>query len=149
MTLAARPSLAFQAGWQPRFGLCLRWVEGFTAMRLMPKNNSMGWAAYALLGYLGFFLIDPIMDHAGPVTWAWTGLGLLLFLIMYFSLYWVCGWKSIVLAVGVMLLGVAYLPFNSGASCFFIYAASFLAFEEKASTSFQYIAAVAAVLTLE
>jgi two-component system sensor histidine kinase DesK len=118
-------------------------------MRLMPKNNTMGWAAYALLGYLGFFLIDPIMDHAGAVTWAWTALGLLLFLFMYFALYWVCGWKSIALAVGVTLLGVAYLLFNSGASCFFIYAGSFLAFEEKASTSFQYIAAVAAVLTVE
>ena len=85
-------------------------------MRLMPKNNGMGWAAYALLGYLGFFLIDPIMNHAGLVTWAWTGLGLLLFLIMYFSLYWVCGWKTVALALGVVLLGVAYLPFNSGAS---------------------------------
>jgi two-component system sensor histidine kinase DesK len=118
-------------------------------MRLLPKNNTMGWAAYALLGYLGFFLIDPIMSHAGAVTWAWTALGLLLFLVMYFSLYWVCDWKMLALGAGVMLLGVAYLPFNSGASCFFIYAASFLAFEEKASTSFKYIAAVAAVLTLE
>ena len=118
-------------------------------MRLIPRNNGMGWAAYALLGYLGFFLIDPIMNHAGAVTWAWTALGLLLFLTMYFSLYWVCGWKSVALALGLMLLGVAYLPFNSGASCFFIYAASFLAFEEKASTSFNYITAVAAVLTLE
>ena len=118
-------------------------------MRLLPKNNGMGWAAYALLGYLGFFLIDPIMDHAGIVTWAWTGLGLLLFLMMYFSLYWVCGWKTVALAFGVVLLGVAYLPFNSGASCFFIYAASFLAFEEKASTSFKFIAAVAAILAIE
>ena len=118
-------------------------------MRLLPKNNGMGWAAYALLGYLGFFLIDPIMNRVGLVTWAWTGLGLLLFLTMYFSLYWVCGWKTYALALGVVALGVAYLPFNSGASCFFIYAASFLAFEEKASVSFQFIAAVAAVLSVE
>jgi len=109
----------------------------------------MGWAAYALLGYLGFFLIDPIMNRSGAVTWAWTALGLLLFLVMYFSLYWLCGWKFTAVAAGIMLLGVAYLPFNSGASCFFIYAASFLAFQEKASASFQYIAAVAAVLTVE
>ena len=118
-------------------------------MRLLPKNNGMGWVAYALLGYLGFFLLDPIMEHAGPVTWAWTGLGLLLFLILYFSLYWVCGWKTVALAFGMVLLGLAYLPFNSGASCFFIYAASFLAFEEKASTSFKFIAVVATVLAVE
>jgi two-component system sensor histidine kinase DesK len=118
-------------------------------MRLMPKNNGMGWAAYALLGYLGFFLIDPIMDHAGAVTWALTALGLILFLTMYFTLFWVCGWKVIAISLGVAILGMAYLPFNSGASCFFIYAASFLAFEEKESTSFKYIAGIACVLILE
>jgi two-component system, NarL family, sensor histidine kinase DesK len=118
-------------------------------MRLMPKNNTMGWAAYALLGYLGFFLIDPIMNHSGLITWAWTALGMVLFLTMYFSLYWVCGWKLTAISLGVAALGMAYLPFNSGASCFFIYAASFLAFEEKASTSFKYIAGIAVVLAVE
>jgi two-component system, NarL family, sensor histidine kinase DesK len=123
--------------------------EDFSAMRLMPKNNGMGWAAYALLGYLGFFFIDPIMNHSGLVTWAWTGLGLVLFLAMYFSLYWVCGWKTIAIALGVMALGVVYLPFNSGASSFFIYSAAFLAFHQKASTSFKFIALVATVLAVE
>jgi two-component system sensor histidine kinase DesK len=118
-------------------------------MRLVPKDNVMGWATYALLGYLGFFLIDPIMNHAGAATWAWTGLGVTVFLIMYFRLYWVCGWQTVALSFGVALLGVVYLPFNSGASAFFIYAASFLAFEEKASTSFKYIAGVAALLSVE
>jgi two-component system sensor histidine kinase DesK len=42
-----------------------------------------------------------------------------------------------------------YLPFNGGASCFFIYAASFLAFEEKASTSFKYIGGIALLLAIE
>jgi two-component system sensor histidine kinase DesK len=130
-------------------GLFWSCEEERAAMRLLPKNHGMGWAAYALLGYLGFFLIDPIMDRAGAATWAWTGLGMLLFLVMYFALYWVCGWKTVALSVGVMLLGVAYLPFNSGASCFFIYAASFFAFEEKATTAFQYIAGVVAVLAVE
>ena len=87
-------------------------------MRLLPKNNGMGWAVYALLGYLGFFLIDPIMNRAGIVTWAWTGLGLLLFLMMYFSLYWVCGWKTVALAFGMVLLGLAVASaiHGSGAS---------------------------------
>jgi two-component system sensor histidine kinase DesK len=118
-------------------------------MRLVPKSNNMGWATYAMLGYLGFFVIDPIMDHAGAVTWAWTALGLLLFLALYFSLYWVCGWKTRAIAFGIALLGVAYLPFNSGASCFFIYSASFLSFEEKASNSFKFIGGVAALLAVE
>jgi len=118
-------------------------------MRLVPKDNGMGWATYALLGYLGFFLIDPIMDHASAATWAWTAMGMLVFLTLYFRLYWVCGWRTIAISCGVAALGVAYLPSNGGASCFFIYAASFLSFEEKASTSFKYIAGVAGLLALE
>jgi two-component system sensor histidine kinase DesK len=118
-------------------------------MRLVPKNNNMGWATYALLGYLGFLLIDPVMSHAGWTTWAWTGLGILLFLVPYFTLFWVCGWKTLACCFAIVLLGVAYLPFNSGACCFFIYAGSFLAFEEKASTSFKLIGAIALVLACE
>jgi two-component system sensor histidine kinase DesK len=118
-------------------------------MRLVPKNNNMGWATYALLGYLGFFLIDPIMNHAGLATWAWTGLGLLIFLVLYFTLYWVCGWKTVACSLGIALLGAIYLPFNGGACCFFIYAASFLAFLDNAATSFKYIAGIGTVLGLE
>jgi two-component system sensor histidine kinase DesK len=118
-------------------------------MRLVPKNNSMGWATYALLGYLGFFLIDPIMDHATAVVWAWTGSGLLIFLILYFTLYWICGWKTIACSLAIVLLGVAYLPFNGGASCFFIYGASFLAFDQKASTGFKYVVGIVGLLAIE
>jgi two-component system sensor histidine kinase DesK len=118
-------------------------------MRLVPKNHGMGWATYALLGYLGFFLIDPIMNHAGLETWAWTGLGLVVFLVLYFRMYWVCGWQLRACALAIALLGVAYLPSNSGASCFFIYAASFLAFEEKASASFKFLGGIAALLAAE
>src|SRR5271163_1915650 len=118
-------------------------------MRLLPKDNGMGWATYAMLAYLGFFLIDPIMNHSGLATWAWTGLGLLLFLTLYFSLFWTCGWKTVACAVGVVLLGMAYLPFNSGAVTFFIYGASFLAYQLKPNRAFQVIAAVVLVLGVE
>jgi two-component system sensor histidine kinase DesK len=118
-------------------------------VRLLPKNNGMGWAAYAMLFYLGFFLIDPYMNHSGLVTWAWTGLGVLLFLILYFSLFWTCGWKTLLGCFAVVMLGVVYLPFNSGASCFFIYGASFLAFQARANRAFQYIAGILLILAIE
>src|SRR5271168_3750591 len=118
-------------------------------MRLLPKDNNMGWATYAMLAYLGFFLIDPIMNHSGLVTWAWTGLGLLLFLILYFALFWTCGWKAMACTIGVLLLGVVYLPFNSGASTFFIYSASFFAYQLKANRAFQCIAAIVLILSVE
>jgi len=119
------------------------------AMRLLPKDNGMGWATYAMLAYLGFFLIEPIMNHSGPVTWASTGLGLLAFLILYFALFWTCGWKSVVCAAGVVLLGVVYLPFNGGACTFFIYGAAFSAYQLKANRAFQCIAAIVLIEGLE
>jgi two-component system sensor histidine kinase DesK len=118
-------------------------------MRLLPKNNYMGWATYALLGYLGFFLLDPILNHAGLVTWAWTALALLIFLVLYFTLYWVCGWKTVACSLAIALLGVIYLPFNGGAVCFHIYAVSFLAFQEKASTSIKYLVGIGTALVIE
>jgi two-component system, NarL family, sensor histidine kinase DesK len=118
-------------------------------VRLLPKDRGMGWATYAMLAYLGFFLIDPFMEHSGLVTWAWTGLGLLLFLVLYFSLFWTCGWKTIACALAIVALGVAYMPFNSGASCFFIYGASFLAYQVSAKRAFQFIAGVVLVLAVE
>src|SRR5271156_4918997 len=118
-------------------------------MRLLPKDNGMGWATYAMLAYLGFFLIEPIMNHSGPVTWASTGLGLLAFLILYFALFWTCGWKSVVCAAGVVLLGVVYLPFNGGACTFFIYGAAFSAYQLKANRAFQCIAAIVLIEGLE
>lgn len=118
-------------------------------MRLLPEKNAFGWAAYAMLAYLGFFLIDPIMGHAGVVTWAWTLLGIAIFLVLYFSLFWTCGRKTLLGCFAVILLGVMYMPFNDGASCFFIYGTSFLAFQLKEKRGYQVIAGIALLLGAE
>ena len=97
-------------------------------MRLIPTNRDNGWAPYIWLAYFGFFFLDPILNHAGWQRWLATGLGTVLFLALYFAVFWLRRpWDLINLGV-MVLCGVAYAPWNGGATCFFIYAAALLPF---------------------
>ena len=119
-------------------------------MRLLPKNRDHGWAPYTWLVYYCFFLLNPILNHAGWKEWLATGLGTIAFLTLYFSFFWIkCPWNLLNIA-GIVLLGVAFSPFNGGACTFFIFAASFIPFAvEKESTALKLLAIVLAVVTLD
>jgi two-component system sensor histidine kinase DesK len=119
-------------------------------MRLLPKNRDHGWAPYTWLVYYCFFLLNPILNHAGWKEWLATGLGTIAFLTLYFSFFWIkCPWNLLNIA-GMVLLGVGFAPFNGGASTFFIFAAAFIPFAvEKESTALKLLAVVVAVVTLE
>jgi two-component system, NarL family, sensor histidine kinase DesK len=112
-----------------------------------PKKG-LGWVAYIWLVYLVFFVWDPIVNPSLSKTLA-TLAGLALFLCCYFGMFlakkpvpWFC-------IAGMVLLGLAYAPFNGGAACFFIYSASFFPFlvdtELKAIVGILSIASAAAV----
>ena len=97
-------------------------------MRLLPKNHMHGWAPLTWLAYCGFFYIQPILDHAGWKEWALTVLGQLIFLVLYFAYFWLSRrWQIVIIAL-LILLGAAYIPHNSGASTFVVYAAAFVPF---------------------
>src|SRR3984893_15988160 len=119
-------------------------------MRLLPKNRDHGWAPYTWLVYYCFFLLNPILNHAGWKEWLATGLGTVAFLTLYFSFFWIrCPWNLLNVA-GMLLLGVGFSPFNQGASTFFIFAAAFIPFAvEKESTALKLLAIVLAVITLD
>jgi len=91
-------------------------------MRLLPKNSEFNWAYFSAF-YFAFFLIDPIMSHYSALKWFFTVLGTIVFLFLYFGLFWSDRWAKLHV-VGMILLGVAYTPFNGGADTFFIFAAA-------------------------
>lgn len=97
-------------------------------MRLLPKNQLHGWAPYTWLAYFGFFFIQPIVEHAGWKEWAWTALGTAAFLILYFGFFWLPDRLQRVDIAVMVLLGIAYTPYNGGAACFFTFAAAFMPF---------------------
>jgi two-component system sensor histidine kinase DesK len=91
-----------------------------------PKKG-VGWVAYIWLVYLVFFVWDPIVN---PTLWKSlaTLAGVAAFICFYFGLFVTKLPAPRLCIAGMALLGVVYAPFNPGAACFFIYAASFLPF---------------------
>ena len=96
-------------------------------MRLLPKNSEYTWALYSVL-YFGFFFIDPIESHAGVRVWLFTLLGTAIFLLLYFSLFWVSCRRGLLNIAAMVLMGVAFAKYNGGATTFFIFAAACGAF---------------------
>jgi two-component system sensor histidine kinase DesK len=119
-------------------------------MRLLPENRDHGWAPFIWIAYFGFFLLDPILKHAGWKQWLLTGLGTVAFLVLYFAIYWLRRpWDLVDLGI-MVLLGIVYAPWNGGATCFFIYAAALLPFVvETELLALELLGVIAAVAILE
>src|SRR5579872_432842 len=119
-------------------------------MRLLPKNRDHGWAPYTWLFYFCFFLLNPILNHAGWKQWLATGLGTIAFLVVYFSFFWIkCPWNLLNIAA-FTLLGAGFAPFNEGACTFFVFAAAFSPYAvETESSALKSLAVVLAVATGE
>jgi two-component system sensor histidine kinase DesK len=92
-------------------------------MRLLPKNNEFNWAVFSVF-YFAFFLIDPIVSHFSALKWFFTILGTIAFLFLYFGMFWVSKRRALLHLLGMIVLGMAYTPYNGGANTFFIFAAA-------------------------
>jgi len=90
-------------------------------MRLIPKNSEYAWALYSVL-YFGFFFIDPIESHASARVWFFTLLATAAFLVLYFGIFWVSRRQGLLHIAAMVLLGVVFAKYNSGATTFFIFA---------------------------
>jgi two-component system, NarL family, sensor histidine kinase DesK len=86
------------------------------------------WLPIIWLPYLGFFLLQPAVDHASTERWVLTVLGTVVFLFFFFALFWTRKRWTKYCLVGIVLLGVLFAPINGGAATFFIYAAAFSPF---------------------
>jgi len=111
------------------------------------------WATLLWLAYLFFFFIQPATDHATARQWAITLLGASIFLVLYFSLFLgrrQSRTRSLLHIGGIALLGLAYSPFNPGASTFIIYACAFVPFAVGSDLlAMELIAGILAVVAVE
>jgi two-component system sensor histidine kinase DesK len=100
---------------------------------------------------LGFFFIQPILDHAGLREWLLTAIATTAFLLLYFGLFWWERTRALWHIAGMVILGLVFAPINSGASTFFIFAAAFVPFcvqtERAAVALMAGIVALAAIET--
>ena len=99
--------------------------------------------SYIYLVWLIFLVTQPIFDpNANWVDWALIPLMLALFLPIYF---WGCTGsrrRRLLSIAGMSLLGLIFVPFNSGAGSFFIYASAAAAFALPPRRAFGIILAV-------
>ena len=119
-------------------------------MGLLPDNKQHGWVPYVWLVFLLFFLLQPYYNHGNWKQWVLTWLGVVVFLALYFSVYRVCRLWSVLCFAGIVLLGMAYAPFNHGAMIFFVYCAALMPFHAPSSKrAFQLLAVVLALVAAE
>jgi two-component system, NarL family, sensor histidine kinase DesK len=116
-------------------------------MNIVPSKREHGWPFYMPLAYFGFFFLQPILDHAGWKEWLFTTLGTVVFLVLYLGVLWLENKSWQLAGLGLMaLVGVAYAPFNTGASCFFIFAAALLPYILE--TDFGVLGLIAVILAV-
>ena len=110
------------------------------------KDKDHGWGPFFWLLYFGFFFIQPVLDHATARQWFFDALGTVAFLILYFGIFWLEEPIPLLHIGGMVLLGVVFLPFNPGASTFFIFAGAFVPFVVQTQTAA--IASLAAIVAV-
>jgi two-component system, NarL family, sensor histidine kinase DesK len=119
-------------------------------MQAYVQNRVPRWVPFIWLAYLTFFLWEPITGHTTRAEWIATGVGLVVFLFLYFAFFLTTRPWPMVCVAGIGLLGIIYAPFNGGAANFFIYAASMAPFAlDTELAAALVIAGVVAVAGLE
>jgi two-component system, NarL family, sensor histidine kinase DesK len=92
------------------------------------RDREHGWSPLLWVVYLGFFFVQPIMDHVSLKMWLLDALGAVVFLFLYFGLFVLAKPRALVHIAGMVLLGLLYQPINNGGCTFFIFAAAMLPF---------------------
>lgn len=96
--------------------------------RTILKDKDHGWSPLLWVVYLGFFFVDPVLSHATLRIWSLDVAGAIVFLFFYFGLFALENPSTFVHIGGMLLLGMLFMPINSGACTFFIFAAAMLPF---------------------
>jgi two-component system sensor histidine kinase DesK len=87
------------------------------------------WIPLIWLPYLGFFILEPIVDHVSRRLWIADALGTIVFLFLFFGMFWdKRSGRSWFYLSGIFLLGIGFAPINGSAATFFIYTSAFAPF---------------------
>jgi two-component system sensor histidine kinase DesK len=118
-------------------------------LRAVLKDKDHGWGPLLWVLYLGFFFVQPVVDHVSLEKWLFDVLGAAIFLVLYWGIFLLETPRALVHVGGMVLLGVLFLPFNAGGCTFFIFAAAMVPFlvdtQSRAIAALGAIAAVAAI----
>jgi two-component system, NarL family, sensor histidine kinase DesK len=117
-------------------------------LRLLPDDSPLGWTPYGWLVYLSFFLVWSVLANE-PRDWLIDVPALLLFLVLYFRGFWLCGTQLLPVIASIVAIGMVLAPRNPGASCFFIYGAAFLGEVGRPAVAMRWMGVLVAVVAIE
>lgn len=117
-------------------------------MRLLPRNETLGWTRYVWLMYVASLFIQPGVTGLRR-DWLLTVAAVILFLPLYFIGHWRQGHGLLPVIGAILVLGLVFSPSNPGAVCFFIYAAAFVGEAARPAVGARYLVFILALLALE
>jgi two-component system, NarL family, sensor histidine kinase DesK len=83
---------------------------------------------FVWLVYSFFFIVDPLQQHSRRL-WIAFGVAYAIFLALYLGLVFAKQQRTqLCLLLALLIVGIAYYPYNAGASGMFIYVAAFIPF---------------------
>jgi two-component system, NarL family, sensor histidine kinase DesK len=92
------------------------------------RDKEHGWSPLFWVVYLGFFFIQPVVDHVSLRMWLLDLLGAAVFLVLYFGLFFLENPLGLAHVAGMVALGLLYAPINDGSTTFLIFGAAMLPF---------------------
>jgi two-component system sensor histidine kinase DesK len=95
------------------------------------------------------YVAMPFLLVTSPLQWTVYGFGLALFLVLYFRGFWLQGWRLAPIIVCITAIGAILIPWNPGASVFFVYAAGFVGDTGRAGVALRWLGAILLVLVVE
>jgi len=119
-------------------------------IRLLPADLPIArWLPYAWLVYLSTFVVYAALGRTTPTRMALHVAAVAVFLPLYFRGWWLQGRRLVPIVVAIMALGVACIPWNPGASVFFIFASGFAADIGRPATAVRWLVAIVLVVAIE
>jgi two-component system sensor histidine kinase DesK len=92
----------------------------------LPRGHAQRWLTYVWLAYLSWFILEGIVRAATWRGWLAVAAGVIIFLPLYFTTWWLQGRKVLWVVAAECLLGTIWAPWNAGAAVFFVYSAAAL-----------------------
>lgn len=119
-------------------------------LRSVLHDRDHGWGPLVWVLYLGFFFVQPVVDHVSGKQWLFDILGAAVFLLLYWGIFLLERPRPLVHVGGMLLLGISFFPFNTGACTFFIFAAAMVPFlVDTQSRAIAGLVAIAAIGGIE
>ncbi|HEY3384781.1 MAG TPA: sensor histidine kinase [Vicinamibacterales bacterium] len=118
--------------------------------RLLPADFEIAWwLPYSWLVYLSFFILYAVFGGRTLLWWTLHALAVAVFLPLYFRGFWLEGRRLLPIMAAITALGTVYIPWNPGASVFFVYASGYAGDTGPPRVAVRWLVAVVLVAGIE